>query len=192
MPRPSARVQRMVAVGAYTPGVMGGMDELILVLDPGEVTGWSLWNLPTDEAIYRLDYGLIKGGLPGFIDWLVEHRHYLAEAIVVCEKFVAERGGEVLLPLQIEGALICQQRMLALPEVVWQLRSRKRNLGERRRRDELLREHGLWISPAEARSDPAILHEDARDVNDTALHALIFAKDFEHQPSLRKFFGPAA
>lgn len=175
----------MVGVG-YQGAAVGGMDELVLVLDPGQVTGWSLWVMPTDEPIYRVDYGLIKGGLAGFIDWLIEHRHYLAEAIVVCERFVAERSAEDLVPLMIEGALVCQQRMLALPEVVFQLRSRKRNLGTRERRDGLLKAQGLWLRG----DDPAIQHEDARDVNDTALHALIFAKDFEHEPTLRRYWPP--
>lgn len=178
---------RMVPVG-HAMGVVGGMDELVLVLDPGKVTGWSVWVLPTDEPIYRVDYGLIKGGLAGFIDWLIEHHRYVSECIVVCEKFVPERGGEDLLPLQIEGALACTQRTLAAAEVVWQLRSRKRNLGVRSRRDHLLRAHGLWLRG----DDPAIDHEDARDVNDTALHALIFAKDYEHQPTLRAYWPPDA
>lgn len=177
----------MVRVG-YEGAPAGGMDELLLVLDPGQVTGWSVWVLPTDEPIYRVDYGLIKGGLAGFVDWLIDHHGYLTETIVVCEKFVAERNAEDLTPLMIEGALVGAQRTLAAPEVVWQLRSRKRNLGVGRRRDDLLKEHGLWLRG----DDPAIAHEDARDVNDTALHALIFAKDYEHSPTLRAYWPPEA
>jgi hypothetical protein len=163
------------------------LDEVILVLDPGgSTTGWSVWIFGVGLPIERVDYGLIKGGLQGFVEWCLEHHRYLSESTVVCEKFVAERGGEDLTPLQIEGALRAVLFNLAAPEPVWQLRSRKRNLGTKAVRDGLLKEHGLWLPGA----DPAIDWVDARDVNDTALHALIYAKDREHQPTLRRYWAP--
>lgn len=170
-------------------GDVGINDILLTVIDPGgSTTGWSVWVLPESSPIERLDYGQIKGGLKGFIHWMLDHHRYFRETIVVCEKFVSERGAEDLTPLQIEGALICGQEYLAAPEVVWQLRSRKRNLGTADVRDDLLKQHGLWITNAEAQANPEIAWKDARDCNDTSLHALIYAKDLEHLPTLRAYW----
>lgn len=169
------------------------LDELLLTIDPGgSTTGWSLWQLPADEPIVRLDYGCIKNGLPGFIEWTIDHHRYLAECVVACEKFIAERRAEDLTPLQIEGALMAAQQFAGAPEIVWQLRSRKRNIGDGPTRTALLKEHGLWISDDQARSDPKVDWKDARDVNDAAIHALIYAKDWEHLPTLRAYWGPAS
>jgi hypothetical protein len=171
------------------PSVYEGraLDEIITVIDPGgSTTGWSVWMLPSNLPIERIDYGLIKDGLFGFIEWALNHHRYLREATVVCEKFVPEGGPEDYTPLQIEGALISALYNLAAPEAVFQLRSRKRNLGVKRVRDDLLKENGLWLPG----SDPAIDWTDARDVNDTALHALIYAKDRGHEPTLRRYWAP--
>lgn len=183
----------MTGIGQTASVGGSALEELVLTLDPGgSTTGWGLWQLPADEPIVRLDYGCIKGGLDGFVEWTIEHHRYIAETLVVCEKFVAERRAEDLTPLQIEGALIAAQHFAGAPEIVWQLRSRKRNIGLPKERTALLKAHGLWISNDQAREDPKVDWKDARDVNDAAIHALIYAKDWEHLPTLRAYWGPAA
>lgn len=163
------------------------MGHLLLALDPGDATGWSVWDLEPDEPIFRLDYGVIPNGIDGFIAWTMNHHHYLREAIVVCERFVPDGGAQEYEPLGIEGALRCALAYLGAPPPTFQLRSRKRNLGDAKVRDQLLKTLNLWVTGA----DPKVAWVDGRDVNDTAIHALVWAKDHEHQPTLAAFWPEA-
>lgn len=149
----------------------------LLSIDPGEATGWSAWYVPDDEPMVRFDYGLVRGGLPGFVKWWASIGHAIVDAprdVVVCEKF--ELGGDVRFPnvepLRIEGALFA----LSARRVVWQKRTDKAQVP-----DLLLREHGLWLTGKD------VDWEDGRDVNDAQVHALIWGK-FDHMPTLEGYW----
>lgn len=158
------------------------MTDILLALDPGESTGWSSWLIDDDAPLQRIDYGLIKGGLKGFVMWMSTTLGNRPD-LIVCEEFnphLGYGGGSAknYEPLYIEGALYAMTDALQL-EVVWQGADMKPLCS-----DEKLREQGLYISNAEARENPAISWMDARDVNDSQRHALAWAKLTEHEPTI--------
>lgn len=163
------------------------MSESLLALDPGEVTGWSLWVLDDDAPLQRLDYGLIHGGTFGAAEWLEQRLGVLRPDILVCERWnrFDGRAGDPTYPLQIEGLLIGAARALGL-EITWQSNGMKDLC-----RDSTLKEFGFYIMPAAAKVDPAIMWEDARDVNDSQRHALAWAKAADHEPTVTAFWPEA-
>lgn len=161
------------------------MTESVLVFDPGEVTGWSLWTLDSEYPMYRLEYGLIKGGLDGFVSWLELRLGRLRPDILICERFNTKDGRVAradLTPLYLEGALYAISSALGL-EVVWQGTDMKALCS-----DDTLRANGLYFLPSEAKGDPAIMHVDARDVNDSQRHALAYAKSTDHEPTIALYW----
>lgn len=161
------------------------MTDSILALDPGESTGWSLWALDDDYPIQRLDYGLVKGGMEGLVTFMEVRLGAVRPDVIVCEKWNVNDGrrGDPTEPLRIEGAMYAIASALGL-ELVFQPTSMKDQC-----HDYVLQDNGLWISPAEAKLDPAILWVDARDVNDSQIHALAWAKTTaQHEPTLAAYW----
>ena len=157
------------------------MSELILGLDPGQSTGWSLWELPPDLPVQRLEYGLIHGGLEGAAEWMENRLGLFRPTTIVCEKFNQNDGRVAradLTPLPIEGLVYGASRALGI-DLVYQPTSAKDQV-----HDSLLREHGLYVENAEARTNPDILWQDARDVNDSEIHVLAWVKLMEHEPTI--------
>lgn len=156
--------------------------ECILVFDPGEVTGWSLWNFASEYPLQRLEFGVIPGGVDGFLDWLEEHLGILAVSIVICEWFnpaLGTGGGfKNYEAMEIQGALRGACRALAIDLVKQQVDMKAECT------DDALKRAGLWIENAE------VEWEDARDVNDTQRHALAFAKSQDHEPTIRAIWPP--
>lgn len=150
----------------------------MLVIDPGAVTGWSLWAVPEDLPLQRLEYGLVKGGRKGFMAWSRSNLGIIRPDILVCEMWRPRDGAADITPVYIEGQLEAVADALAM-EITWQGTDMKAMCS-----DDTLREQGLYIMPAEARVDPAIMHIDARDVNDTARHALAWAKAHGHEATI--------
>lgn len=160
------------------------MSESILVIDPGEVTGWSLWALDREYPVQRLEYGMIHGGLDGFITFMEVRLGRMRPDLIICEKWNTNDGrrGDPSNPLRIEGALQAMCSALGL-ELLWQMNDMKSLCT-----DATLIEHGLYITPKEAKVDPTILHVDARDVNDTAIHMLAYAKASGHDATIALFW----
>lgn len=149
----------------------------VLGFDPGEVTGWSLFEVPDDAPLRRLDYGLIKGGVDGVIDWCVQHPRYLRSSTVVSEGFIPESNAvEWRTPIRIEGVLLGLCSIYGAAPPIFQSRSTKRAVG-----DGLLKAHGLWLRG----DDVKVGWTDARDVNDSQLHVIARVKHDEHVPTLR-------
>lgn len=152
----------------------------LLAIDPGKATGWSLWAYDSALALTRRDLGVIPGGVHGFILWWRELPHCIDEIVFetfrLGDDFVNDRTMQAS---QIEGALLA----LVPPEfpIWWQRRSDKRAVP-----DHVLKRHGLWITGS------AVDWEDGRDVNDSQIHALAWAKRQEHEPTLRRYFGETA
>ena len=151
----------------------------------GAVTGWSLWAFDPEFPLQRLEYGLIHDGLEGFVRWLEVRLGRLRPDVLICEQFNTKDGRVAradLTPLYLEGALFAITSALGL-EVVWQGTDMKALCS-----DDTLRDHGLYIMPKDAKTDRAIMHTDARDVNDSQRHALAWAKAIDHEPSVRQFW----
>lgn len=161
------------------------MAESLLAIDPGEVTGWSLWALDPEFPLSRLEYGLVKGGAEGWFFWQEHHLGTLRPDVIVFERFNPNLGygkSKDYSALVIEGGLRVACRALAL-EVTMHGTDMKALC-----RDEVLKQSGLWVTREQARNDPAIMHEDARDVNDSQIHALAWAKASGHEPTIRAFW----
>jgi hypothetical protein len=156
------------------------MTDSLLALDPGKVTGWSLWTLDDDFPMTRLEYGLAKGGIDGFISFMELRLGIWRPDIIVCEHFDLDGRTRYpdLTPRDCEGALRAMVSALGL-EVVWQNTDMKALC-----RDQTLKDHGLWLTG----SDPAIRHDDARDVNDSQVHALAYAKASGHEPTVALYW----
>lgn len=156
------------------------MDSHVIAFDPGKVTGWSRWEYLPDQPMQRLDYGLIGDGLDGVIDWCLRNERYLSESTLVCEGYIPESlATEWRTPIRIEGALTALAACHAVPPPIFQARATKRSVT-----DAVLKREGLWLLG----SDPKIGWEDARDVNDSQLHALAWAKHEGHLPTIRRFW----
>lgn len=160
----------------------------VLVIDPGVATGWSSWYLPPDSPGHRRAFGVIHGGLEGFIAWIDQY-YYLDEAdVVVFERYIdsGDKSWDRTFAAQrIEGALVMA---LARPEfpalhaevpVELVLRNRTHKGGVR---DEVLKRSGLWLRASD------VDHEDANDVNDTSRHFLSYVRDVRHAASLSHYW----
>lgn len=161
------------------------MTETILAFDPGWTTGWALFALDDDRPVQRLEYGAIHDGLPGFVEFIEQRLGLLRPDILICEKFNEDDGRKAnadLTPLPIEGALYAVARALNI-EVTWQSIGMKVLCS-----DQTLKDQGLWITPAEAKVDPAILWTDARDVNDAQIHIGGWCKAHGHEPTVEAWW----
>jgi len=157
------------------------MTETVLAIDPGKVSGWSLWLFEQDRPLQRIEYGLVHGGLPGWTTWMEVRLWGLRPDVVVCEKFELD-GRTVspdLTPLLIEGGLFVAMSALGMQPPVFQTTDYKAQVS-----DVILKRLGLFIERAQARTDPAILHTDGDDVNDSQRHALAWAQSIEHIPTV--------
>lgn len=166
---------------------MNDGDELILAIDPGDTTGWSLWCLPDDAPVMRLSYGAIKGGYDGFVWWMESSFTALGPSLVIFERFNPDLGygkSKDYTALEIQGAARALVRALGV-ELVMHDTAMKAMCP-----DTDLKRLGFWITPAAARVDPAIMHEDARDVNDSQIHVLAHCKAIDHEPTLEAFWPP--
>lgn len=135
---------------------------IILGLDPGESTGWSIWRYDETHPPEHLDHGIIAGGLRGFIDWF-DDTDGLDE--VVCESFRLDGRTAFpnITPLRIEGALA-----VLWPETHFQPNTMKAHLSDRK-----MKELGLWW-PGEG-------HD-----RDSMRHVFAYLKtNIRHRPTLK-------
>lgn len=156
------------------------MTETLLSFDPGQVTGWSLWAFDDGHAFQRLEFGLIKGGLDGVLDWIERHLGLLRPSLTLVERFNPDLGDankdyEAML---IMGALKAACRALGI-DLEFQDIDMKALC-----RDEVLKVHGLWID------GPEVDHTDGRDVNDSEINALAWAKAHDHEPTVALYWPP--
>jgi hypothetical protein len=146
----------------------------LLAIDPGWATGVSRWTIPDDGPIEREAYWLLKNGPDGFDQFWVDFSEWTD--IVVCESYLSDGRAPVPDPnaLHIEGYLM---GVWGRDEVVWQRNAAKVTVG-----DKLLKQHGFWLTGKQ------VGWKDARDVNDSQLHALSWAMS-NHRPS-QSYFWP--
>lgn len=156
------------------------MTETILAFDPGGVTGWSLWLMTDSTPMHRIDYGLVRGGIDGMLDFFEQKLGGLHPSLVICERFNPDLGdaNKEYDALEITGALRGACRALGI-ELVFQ------DIGMKAQcKDSVLKRLGLWID------GPEVEHEDGRDVNDSQIHALAWAKVNDHVPTVEWAWPP--
>lgn len=166
---------------------MSETDELVLAMDPGGVTGWSLWQYPHASPAMRLNYGLIKNGLDGFLYWSERNLGVIQPSLIIFERFNPDLGygkSKDYQALEIQGAIKAMARALGIDLMLHD------NSMKALCRDDDLERLNFWISPEQAKVDPAILHVDGRDVNDSQIHALAHAKAVDHEPTVTEFWPP--
>ena len=139
----------------------------ILGLDPGDSTGWALF-----DGENRIDGGLIINGLDGFKEWakadMPQHDVLVVEAFVVEPGFVGTPvAAEVL------GAAFALSRA---EKQVRQLRSKKATViaGTEAARNAWLREHGFGL----------IIH-----AMDATVHVLVYLKRIGHKAAFWRYWG---
>lgn len=156
------------------------MTETLLSIDPGEATGWSIWLVDEDRPIQRIEYGVTPNGVEGFLDYWESRLRTLRPDIIVFEEFILD-GRTKFPPLvarDIQGALVANLRLAGLPGLDLQ-----RNSDKALCPDAVLAEHGLWLLPSE------VDWEDARDINDSQIHAIVWAAfKNDHGPTQAAFF----
>lgn len=156
------------------------MTEIVLAIDPGGATGWSQWIYDPEFSIQRVDYGLIPGGVEGFNHWLISRAStWPSIDHVICEswRLAGDAKNPDLEALEVIGALKLQCLQRGVPEPHFQHRSDKAQVS-----DEKLKEAGLWLTGLD------VGWTDGRDVNDSAIHAILWAKLQDHLPTIEKFF----
>lgn len=161
--------------------------ELVWSCDPGETTGWSLWEMPDDKPMMRLQYGAIKAGVDGFIYWAERNLGILRPTLIIFERFNPDLGygrGKDYQALEVQGSVKTLASALGIDLVLHDTNMKALCT------DNDLKRLGYYIMPEQARVDPAILHEDARDVNDSQIHALAHAKASDHESTLAAFWPP--
>lgn len=136
---------------------------IILGLDPGESTGWSIWGYDETHAPGHLDHGIIEGGLKGFIRWWHLSKWTGVPSEVVCESFRLDGRTDFpnVTPLRIEGALA-----VLWPETHFQPNTMKLHLSDRK-----MKELGLWW--------PGPGHD-----RDSMRHVFAYLKVRRHRPTL--------
>lgn len=145
---------------------------LLLSIDPGKSTGWSVWEYDALTPLRHLAHGTTPDGLRGFLQWwntswTAQHfRTYGGD--LVAEDFILD--GRTLIPntmpLEILGAL----------EVLWPGYARQRNVMKAHVTDDTLKHLDLWWKGKG--------HD-----RDSARHAIAFMKVRRHAPTLRWLSG---
>jgi len=152
---------------------------LIISFDPGLITG-----VATGEFSDDLPLKITGTQASGYEDILnaaaLTVREDLSNPFTyqICESFEARTDNKFspdLTGVRVEGVLD-----LMYPSLIRRSRTKKEQVP-----DEVLKEHGLWVTGKD------VSWEDGRDVNDAIIHMLGFvAFDLKHKPTLTKYFKP--
>jgi hypothetical protein len=135
----------------------------LLAFDPGETTGWSVWEFSDRQPLTHIAHGMQRGGVQGVIDfWRALPDEHLP-TVVVSESFVIDGRTEFpnVEPLRVEGALAALWNGPLFLQ---------RNTFKRHGPDELLDEHGWYW-------------DGAGHDRDSARHAIAFVLTQKHMPS---------
>lgn len=153
------------------------MSESILSIDPGKATGWSSWVIGDEMPMTRVDFGYISA--TEFVSWFWDQAPRYDH--IIFERF--RLGGDVvypdLSPEFLRGEAQAVVELHGLPPLIYRYRFQK---GEHVVSEEILRRHDLWVTGA------PIGWEDGRDVNDSTIHALGWAKENDHLPTLAAYW----
>lgn len=149
----------------------------ILGIDPGEATGWSLWEYGKNTAARRLEYGLVLRGVEGFMEFTYAMPMRIADEIVFEEfKLDGRTKSPDLVSREIQG---CARMWTYGREVPLHLQD---NGFKRQVNDQVLKDAGLWVMPAD------VGYHKGRDVNDSQVHVLARLKTQGHLPTLARYW----
>ncbi len=138
---------------------------LVLSLDPGGTTGYTLASVDDEGPMYIGRSGQIKGGLKGFLDFHWDVLEDLEISKIICESFTLREGiyGADLSPVYIIGAL---EALYPTTEIIYQ-EPKLKPLCD----DERLKKLGLH--------EPGKPHR-----NDATRHLVIYLRNNKHIPTL--------
>jgi len=134
----------------------------LVAFDPGDSTGWSIWEYTDSTPLTLVAHGTIKGGVNGFIRWWQKREPDYD--VVVSESFILDGRTPFpnVTPLKIEGALA----------VLWPSFVLQRNVMKAHFKDDRIKALGLWW-----RGEPHSI--------DSMRHAFAYMKVNEHLPTIR-------
>ena len=137
----------------------------LLSLDPGETTGWSLWEYDSTYPLTHLEHGMIGHGADGFAHWYKSLPERPDK--IVCEDFILDGRTATpnTTPLNIIGML-----QLDRPDLILQRNTVKSTIPDR-----VLKQVGLWW--------PGAGHD-----RDSARHALAFMRIARHRPTINHYY----
>lgn len=145
---------------------------IILGLDPGISTGWSLWSYDESHAPQHLDHGIIGEGVRGFVRWwesggALHNGAYPDEVVAESFRLDGRTDFPEVMPLRIEGALA-----VLWPNTHFQPNTAKLHLSDRK-----MKELGLWW--------PGAGHD-----RDSMRHVFAWLKINRHRPTLELWRRP--
>lgn len=143
------------------------MEQVILSLDPGGTTGYTIAVVSDDEPFEIMMQGQIKNGLKGFLDFHWDVLENFKIDKIVCESFNLREGiyGADLTPTYIIGAL---EALYPVTEIIYQ-EPKLKPLCD----DDRLKKLGLYI--------PGKPH-----MMDAVRHGIIYLRNAKHLPTLEK------
>lgn len=148
---------------------------ILLALDPGGTTGFSLWQYGATEPLSHVTHGMVANGLHGWLHWW--HTTYVELLVdeIVIEDFLLD--GRTPKPdttaLEVIGAVEALASLHGTPVL------RQRNVLKAHCPDEKLKEWGFWW--------PGKGHD-----RDSARHALASLKIARHRPTLERYWPRSA
>ena len=147
-----------------------------LALDPGQTTGWSLWNHTPETPLTLVEYGQVGDGVRGFSRWaygMLARYSYDWIDEVVSESFVDDHrtANPDVTPLRIEGAIEALFTSAGITTFY------QRNTAKAKAPDALLKEHG-WYFPGKPHAC------------DSARHAVASMSLRRHMPTMRLLWPP--
>lgn len=152
-------------------------------VDPGNATGFAEWEIGPDQPMTRTGFLLVPKGLAGFREFVKARRADLPN-VIVAESFTQDgrtRRPELsphAIQSYIAGVVDLAEAFDGSPiEMVLQPNTAKLTVAK-----SVLVDAGLWVTKAQSG------WTDGRDINDTTIHGLSYAKAGEHMPTLEKYW----
>ena len=141
------------------------MEQVLLTLDPGGTTGYTVMIVSDDTEVEVVRQGQIKDGLKGFLDFHWDVLEDIKIDKIVCESFSLREGiyGADLTPVSIIGAL---EALYPTTEIIYQ-EPKLKPLCD----DERLKRLSLHI--------PGKPH-----MMDAVRHGIIYLRNNKHKPTL--------
>lgn len=94
---------------------------ILLGLDPGGTTGWSLLSADDEGDVALRDSGQITGGLDGLVSWFVEGTDWHTATTIIYESWTqrnaAPRTSDQYLPIYCIGAIELHARAVGVPAI---------------------------------------------------------------------------
>ena len=142
---------------------------MLLALDPGKTTGWSIWSFEKEKPLKLIDLGQTEGGVDGYLSQWWDKKTWCE--VIVSEQFVLDgrTPNPDITPLKIEGVLMAYVKQFG-GKLVFQRNNFKKHVS-----NDMLKQHELY-------------HPGKPHAMDSIRHALAWGKVTHHMPTLQKYF----